>query len=276
MENNLSLFDLNKELKRINVILNDLNDNYYDIVHSINNNSYTDYTDELKDILVNLRKTLSKFRLVLRQKRALGIATEDRYLKKKLAKEYNRELEHYNNIRVLYVTVRDFYREYEPTVQQINGELAYNANELENPSQLQQVYAISSFRNVVINENELTGDSFDNPCMCYNGEEAPDGTRNLCRVDCPMGHVFHCYCINTWRNTRKWDGAETDDGEKIYNGWNNYCPICRKGSEQNPTPIITERAPVIISRPDDSQMTQFGKYSIKQLINDIKYLKIKS
>lgn len=37
-----------------------------------------------------------------------------------------------------------------------------------------------------------------------------------CRVNCPAGHIYHCGCINKWRNTRAPNGS-----------WHNTCPYCR-------------------------------------------------
>jgi hypothetical protein len=40
-------------------------------------------------------------------------------------------------------------------------------------------------------------------------------TAGLCRVNCDAGHIFHCDCINGFRDTYT-----------LY-GWNNKCPVCR-------------------------------------------------
>jgi len=41
-----------------------------------------------------------------------------------------------------------------------------------------------------------------------------------CRVNCPAGHIYHCECINTWRNTRATN--------TYYNThWQDGCPYCR-------------------------------------------------
>ena len=37
-----------------------------------------------------------------------------------------------------------------------------------------------------------------------------------CRVNCRAGHIYHCGCINKWRNTRAPNGS-----------WHNTCPYCR-------------------------------------------------
>jgi hypothetical protein len=40
-------------------------------------------------------------------------------------------------------------------------------------------------------------------------------TDGLCRVNCNAGHIFHCDCINGYRDTYT-----------VF-GWNNKCPVCR-------------------------------------------------
>jgi len=73
---------------------------------------------------------------------------------------------------------------------------------------------------------------------------------NLCLVDCDVGHIFHCDCINTWRNT------------KTAYGWNNKCPVCRN----NPISTIAHITPEI------TLPSSFGKKSIKKLNSDISFL----
>ena len=74
-----------------------------------------------------------------------------------------------------------------------------------------------------------------------------DSTDGLCRVNCSAGHIFHCDCINGYRDTY------TDFG------WNNNCPVCRTG--------ITEMAQV---SPDTKLPTSFGKRN--KYKSDLNYL----
>jgi len=46
-----------------------------------------------------------------------------------------------------------------------------------------------------------------------------------CRVNCDAGHIFHCGCINDWRNTPA--GNEYQDTD-----WQNGCPLCRQKISQ--------------------------------------------
>ena len=63
-------------------------------------------------------------------------------------------------------------------------------------------------------------------------------TSDLCRVNCDIGHIFHCDCINGFRDTYT-----------IY-GWNNKCPICR-------TPI--DKMVKVTSNVAQNLPTSFGK-----------------
>jgi hypothetical protein len=47
--------------------------------------------------------------------------------------------------------------------------------------------------------------------ICYG-----DDNTDLCRVDCRAGHIFHCGCIDQWRNARDYNGRR-----------NRRCPLCR-------------------------------------------------
>ena len=76
-----------------------------------------------------------------------------------------------------------------------------------------------------------------------------DSTDGLCRVNCDAGHIFHCDCINGYRDTYT-----------VF-GWNNNCPVCRTG--------ITEMAQV---SPDIASTlpTSFGKRN--KYKSDLNYL----
>ena len=77
----------------------------------------------------------------------------------------------------------------------------------------------------------------------------PTESGGLCRVNCAVGHIFHCDCINGYRNTRT-----------VY-GWNNNCPVCRTEIDQY----------VQFPANRNSELpTEFGR---KRGFNEIKYLK---
>jgi hypothetical protein len=124
----------------------------------------------------------------------------------------------------------------------------------ENPIQLRSLRTISriigknetGYYPLVVTNLSDTGDSIDDDgkveCrICFN--TLPDGIPDdFCRIDCEMGHIFHCYCINKWRNTK------TDNGV-FYTGWNMHCPLCRGGSVRN-TSINTRGTGFLIQHPN--------------------------
>jgi len=114
------------------------------------------------------------------------------------------------------------------------------------------------------------------PVPAIMSKSYPDNKCNIClepvigegcRVNCPAGHIYHCDCINEWRNTRA--------GNEYYDkGWQNGCPLCR-------VPIDSM---YYITIPKDFKTTEFGKkrrinkgtkmslVSIKKLIKLVKKL----
>jgi hypothetical protein len=77
----------------------------------------------------------------------------------------------------------------------------------------------------------------------------------FCRVNCPRGHTFHCWCINQWTN-------QINPTTRTYQ---NSCPICRQ--------IITQMMN-IQPPPQPPQPNGFGKikFDIKEVNSDIKFL----
>jgi hypothetical protein len=95
--------------------------------------------------------------------------------------------------------------------------------------------------------------SYVYPGMCILCLEADRS--GLCRVNCDAGHIFHCDCINEYRDTYT-----------VY-GWNNKCPVCR------------ERINSVANVPGDTDLPMdFGKRKVKKRASkgcdsEIKYLK---
>ena len=79
-------------------------------------------------------------------------------------------------------------------------------------------------------------------------------TEDLCRVNCAVGHIFHCACINQYRNNRT-----------IY-GWNNKCPVCRTDIAE------MVKVPEGMSLPMEFGKRHRVKLTVKQLKADIIYL----
>jgi ankyrin repeat protein len=80
---------------------------------------------------------------------------------------------------------------------------------------------------------------------------------NLCLVNCEVGHIFHCECINQWRNT------------KIAQGWQDRCPVCRN----------KDISTIAYVTPEIALPNSFGKKknfkqksNLKKLDADIAYL----
>ena len=118
----------------------------------------------------------------------------------------------------------------------------------QNPTQLQDV-----------NDTELLNKPI--PSFAWPGQCQiclGDGIEDLCRVNCGVGHIFHCDCINGWRNTR------TDYG------WNNKCPVCTQ--EQITKMVKFEdygRLPLSFGKKRGNSDKQ-----LKMINSEIKYLKM--
>jgi len=101
-----------------------------------------------------------------------------------------------------------------------------------------------------------------------------DDKTGLCRVNCDAGHVFHCDCINGWRNVKKnITIAQTVPLSLRDNRtrWNDDCPICNQ-----PISTMVHVTPEVAS----SLPSSFGKKSkkvlekrLKSLEKEIKYFK---
>jgi len=123
----------------------------------------------------------------------------------------------------------------------------------QNPSQLKVVDSPTEVPSI-------TGKSYPGQCVICTEPIVGEG----CRVNCEAGHIFHCDCINGWRNTQKTN--------TYYNhGWQNNCPICRDP--------ISKMYHVQIT-PEIQKSTEFGKrrvinkaWNISEINKAMKYLK---
>ena len=79
-----------------------------------------------------------------------------------------------------------------------------------NPSQLRIVPAPEPVP-------EIKRRSYPDKCMICHDEIVGRG----CRVNCDAGHIYHCVCINDWRNTPA-------GNEYVDTDWQNGCPLCRQ------------------------------------------------
>jgi len=125
----------------------------------------------------------------------------------------------------------------------------YDPNdETENPNPLQYV------NDQILLAKPLTSYVWPGMCqICFT-----DDREGLCRVNCEVGHVFHCDCVNSWRNTRKTN--------TYYNyGWHDDCPVCHEAIESMVmvTPGVAEKLPSSFGR---------SKNKLKVIDFEIKYL----
>jgi hypothetical protein len=92
----------------------------------------------------------------------------------------------------------------------------------------------------------------------------------FCRVNCQAGHIFHCECINQWRNTLQYNPYYQR------NDWQNNCPICRGA--------IDQMVKMVLPKAFLPSSTEFGKRrksytfafklsTLKKLNMEIKYLR---
>jgi len=115
-----------------------------------------------------------------------------------------------------YITLRTRFSPTDPAqemLEQYISDLREILNEI-NPSQLQVVPAPNPIPAI---------GSASYPDMCVICQEPVVGEG--CRVNCPAGHIYHCDCINGYRNSRA--------GNEFYDsGFHNDCPYCRQPISQ--------------------------------------------
>jgi len=105
----------------------------------------------------------------------------------------------------------------------------YDPNdETENPNPLQYI------NDQILLAKPLTSYVWPGMCqICFT-----ENIEGLCRVNCEAGHIFHCECVNSWRNTRKTNTYYEHD-------WHNDCPVCHEEIENMVmvTPGVAEKLP---------------------------------
>ena len=115
-----------------------------------------------------------------------------------------------------YITLRTRFSPTDPAqemLEQYINDLREILNEV-NPSQLQVVPAPN-------NTPPIGSASYPDMCVICQEPVVGEG----CRVNCPAGHIYHCDCINGYRNSRA--------GNEFYDTvWHNDCPYCRQPISQ--------------------------------------------
>jgi hypothetical protein len=121
----------------------------------------------------------------------------------------------------------------------------------QNPNQL--------INNPELANAEVTERSWPGECRICFDTDFLDG---YCRVNCEAGHIFHCSCINLWRNTRMQNSFHQ-------HGWHNQCPLCR----QNISEIANVEIPPGMAFGKHRKSKFVSKQLLKQFDSEIKYLK---
>jgi len=88
--------------------------------------------------------------------------------------------------------------------------------EPKNPNQLKHLH-IGDLGYIELKYAPLTSASYPGECVICSEKIHAGG---FCRVNCQAGHVFHCDCINQWRNTPQVNPYFEHD-------WQDNCPLCR-------------------------------------------------
>jgi len=127
----------------------------------------------------------------------------------------------------------------------------YDPNEeTENPNPLKYV------NDQILLHKPLTSYVWPGMCqICFT-----DDREGLCRVNCEAGHIFHCECVNSWRNTRK-------TNTYYEHGWHNDCPVCHEeiDSMVMVTPAVAEKLPSSFGRRRRGNLLKVVESEIKYL-----------
>lgn len=94
--------------------------------------------------------------------------------------------------------------------------------------------------------------------MCYICFDSFDPQQEYCKVNCAVGHTFHCACIGEYFNHKKNRGVTGYIHHA--NDFNDQCPMC----QQQITQLSKLPHPL-------AMINKFGK-SKKSLLSDLKYL----
>jgi len=202
-----------------------------------------------------------------RLQRRIEEGTETLQNSRALAQELGLTLAQYRNIRQGVVTRAERNRGRrarqaqltDPEVQQrlldewpveITQQVHDPNNETENPNPLQYI------NDQLLLAKPLTSYVWPGMCqICFT-----DDREGLCRVNCEVGHIFHCDCVNSWRNTRK-------TNTYYEHGWHNDCPVCHEAIESmvQVTPAVAEKLPSSFGRRRRGNLLKVVESEIKYL-----------
>ena len=233
---NNQLRDVVKKLRRKNILQISLCEVYNDGEPSpVSNNEYSPFTMEVKVLYRNIPREIVD--QVVGERRARE--REQRGRVRMRAQRVNPDIEVINQLLTginaavmaqnrdearrlreqllnFYITLTTRFSPTDPAqerLQQYISDLREILNEV-NPSQLQVVPAPN-------NTPPIGSASYPDMCVICQEPVVGEG----CRVNCPAGHIYHCDCINGYRNSRA--------GNEFYDsGFHNDCPYCRQPISQ--------------------------------------------
>jgi hypothetical protein len=255
---NNQIRDVVKKLRRKNILQISLCEVYHDDERSpVSNNEYSPFTMEVKVLYRNISRELvnrvteanatRQQEIVLATQRRMRELDEAR--RREILRQANRErvraprvnpdievinqLQNNINEAVMaqdrdearrlreqllnfYITLTTRFSPTDPAqemLQQYISQLREILNEV-NPIQLQVVPAPNPVP-------AIGSASYPDVCVICQEPVVGEG----CRVNCPAGHIYHCDCINEWRNSRA-----TNTYYDTH--WQNGCPYCRQPISQ--------------------------------------------
>ena len=177
---NNQIRDVVKKLRRKNILQISLCEVYNDAKRSRDGSEYSPYTMEVQVLYRNISQEL------------INRATE----------------EHATRQQEIILATQARMIQRDEARQRENYERFMRENN-RNPNQLQVVPAPNPVPAI---------GSASYPDVCVICQEPVVGQG--CRVNCPAGHIYHCECINEWRNSRA-----TNTYYDTH--WQNGCPYCR-------------------------------------------------
>jgi hypothetical protein len=222
---NNELREVIKKLRRKNILQISLCEVYNDGKRSRNGTEYTPFTMEVKVLYRNISRELIDQLVAERPTRERAPVNPEIEVINQLQNSINdavmaqdrgeaRRLR--EQLLNFYITLRTRFSPTDPAqemLEQYINDLREILNEI-NPSQLKVVPTPDPVPAI---------GSASYPDMCVICQEPVVGEG--CRVNCPAGHIYHCDCINGYRNSRA--------GNEFYDsGFHNDCPYCRQPISQ--------------------------------------------
>jgi hypothetical protein len=224
---NNQLRDVVKKLRRKNILQISLCEVYHDGKHSpVNNHEYKPYTMEVKVLYRNISRELinQTFENGSERMRADAQPPIDRATlmfdnMRRIDRliDVARRFGHDDEVRRLNQELLNLLVEYRnslaPGEEPFPGLDEYiegmSSEPLQNPNQLRVIPAPNPVP-------AIRSSSYPDVCVICQEPVVGEG----CRVNCPAGHIYHCVCINGWRNSKHTNTYYDTN-------WHDECPLCR-------------------------------------------------